>query len=201
MTSPAADDALQPGLPDPVFDAQRVFRAVLDAMAHPGTILPVTLDLAAPPPLDLATAAVALALADYETPLWLDGAAATAAVKRYLGFHCGCPLNARSEEAGFAIIAAPAAMPPLAVFAGGSDEYPDRSTTLIIQVPALRGGAAWSLRGPGIADAVRFAPAGLPGPFGAWLRDNHRRFPRGVDMIFTCGAALAALPRSSRLEA
>jgi len=91
-------------------------------------------------------------------------------------------------------------MPPLSAFQAGSDEYPDRSTSLILQLPALRDGEVWSLKGPGIRESRSFAPAGLPAPFRGWLEENHRLFPRGVDVIFTSGSSLAALPRSSRLE-
>ena len=67
-----------PGFTDPVTDAQATFRAVLDAMARPGTIHSAGECLAAPAPLDRATAAVLLTLVDHETPLWLDANAAPA---------------------------------------------------------------------------------------------------------------------------
>jgi len=174
---------------------------VLDAMAHPGTIVDLALRLTPPPPLDVATAAVALALADFETPLWLDRAAGTPAVAGYLRFHCGCPLAEACDAAAFAIIADPDSMAPLATFHPGCDQFPDRSATLVIQLPALRGGDEWRLAGPGIPDSRTFAPAGLPPRFRSWVAANHQLFPRGIDLILTCGASLAALPRSTRLEA
>lgn len=200
MTVIAATDGLLPGFADPVMDAQRVFRAVLEATARPGTIVDCPVAPPAPPPLDPATFAVALALLDFETPLWLDQAAASDATQRTLRFHCGCPLVAETERAAFAIVAAPRTMPPLSAFHAGSDELPDRSTTLIIQVASLTGGEAFSLAGPGIRDSAQLAATGFPPDFGRWVRDNHDLFPRGVDLIFTCGALLAALPRSTRLE-
>lgn len=200
MAQPIATEGLRPGLADPVLDSQAVFRAILDAMAHPGRIVTLRTPLAPPPPLDPATALVALALVDYETPLWLDDAARTSDVAGYLRFHCGCPLTERPDESLFAIIAGPRAMPPFSAFQAGSDDYPDRSTTLVVQLPALAGGPAWTLRGPGIADRQGFAPAGLPGGFRGWLAENRALFPRGVDFVFTCGASLAAMPRSTCLE-
>jgi alpha-D-ribose 1-methylphosphonate 5-triphosphate synthase subunit PhnH len=167
-------------------------------MSHPGTIVDVTLPLSPPLPLDVATAAVTLTLTDYETPLWLEKA--SAATAEYFRFHCGCPITDTPDAAAFAIITAPTEMPPLAMFQAGSDEYPDRSTTAIIQVPSLSGGETWLLSGPGIPNSRAFAPAGLPAAFPDWLRDNHGLFPRGIDLIFTCGTALAALPRSTQLE-
>lgn len=193
-------EGLLPGLPDPVLDSQSVFRAVLHAMSHPGSIVSVPVCLVPPPPLDPATAVTALTLTDYETPLWLDAAAATPPVSGYFRFHCGCPVTAGVEEAAFAIITNASAMPPLSVFPAGSDDFPDRSTTLIIQLPSLDQGDPWTLRGPGIADSTVFSPSGLPAAFPGWLTDNRTLFPRGIDLIFTSGASLAALPRSTRLE-
>ncbi len=198
MAAAVSNQGLLPGLKDPVRDSQRLFRALLDATAHPGAIIDLSLDLVAPPPLDVATAAILLSLADFETPLWLDPGAGTGAVRDYLRFHCGCPLASRPDEAAYAIVTAPLAMPSLTVFQSGSHEYPDRGATVVIQVAAMTGGESRRFRGPGIEDSVAFGPAGLPPAFGDWLRDNHSLFPRGIDLVFTCGASLAALPRSSR---
>src|SRR6185437_12731453 len=76
---------LTAGFAEPVMDAQRSFRAVLDAMARPGTIRRVG-GVIPPAPLDAATAAVLLTLADNETPIWLDQAAARC--RDWLAFHC-----------------------------------------------------------------------------------------------------------------
>ena len=90
---------LRPGLADPVHDSQRFFRGLLTAMAHPGRL--VTLEGApqGPKPLDPATAAAALTLLDYDTPLWIDWIADTPPLRAYLKFHCGCPIVERSQEA------------------------------------------------------------------------------------------------------
>ncbi|CAA7616883.1 phosphonate C-P lyase system protein PhnH [Magnetospirillum sp. UT-4] len=200
MTAVHATDGLLPGFADPVLDSQRVFRAVLEATARPGTLVELPLHLEPPAPLDAATAAVMLALADYETPLWLDGTAATDAVAEYLRFHCGCPLVSDPAAAAFALIADASIMPPLAAFHAGSDEYPDRSTTLVIQVATLTAGEPVELSGPGIRDSARLAAGAFPPDFPRWVAANHELFPRGVDLVLASGRSLAALPRSTRLE-
>ena len=67
--------ALLPGFAEPAVDSQRVFRAVLDAMARPGMLVRVPATIEPPAPLGIATGAVLLALADQDTNVWLDGAA------------------------------------------------------------------------------------------------------------------------------
>ncbi len=89
-----------PGFADPVGDAQAIFRAVLDAMARPGKLHQVGAGLAAPAPLDCATAAVLLTLIDNETPLWVDPVADAA--RAWLAFHCGAAITDVSGEAAFA---------------------------------------------------------------------------------------------------
>lgn len=200
MTAFTPNDGLLPGFSDPGLESQRVFRAVLEAMTRPGTIVELPVHLAPPVPLDPATAAIALALMDYETPLWLDGATDTDAVSQYLRFHCGCPLTSEPAKAAFAIITDAAVMPPLSVFHPGSDEFPDQSTTMVIQVPTLTAGESCALRGPGIRDSVCLAAGGFPKGFNRWIAENHELFPRGIDLIFSCGRLIAGLPRSTRLE-
>jgi alpha-D-ribose 1-methylphosphonate 5-triphosphate synthase subunit PhnH len=187
------------GLADPVLDSQRVFRAVLEAMAHPGRVVPVAGPVETPEPLHPAAAAVCLALVDLETPVWLDPRARTAEVLDGLRFHCGCPIVEEPRTARFALIVDARSMPPLAAFDGGTDEYPDRSATLIVQAAALAAGAGKRLTGPGIAGNAWLAVDGLPDRFWAELGDNHARFPRGVDVILAAPAGVAALPRTTRV--
>ena len=60
------------------------------------------------------------------------------------------------------LIGDPLAMPDFSVFAQGTAEYPDRSSTLIVQVASLEGGPKLVLKGPGIKDAVTISPHPLP---------------------------------------
>jgi len=189
---------LEPGFDDPVRGAQVCFRALLDAMAHPGRIvaLPSSLGGAPPVPLGPTAAALALTLCDIDTPVWLDKAASTAA--GYLAFHCGAPLVDSPVDARFAIVADAAALPPLDRFALGSDEYPERSATLVIEVADLVEDGGAVLRGPGIRGAARIGIDGLPARFWAERAALAELFPRGIDVVFASGARLAALPRSTR---
>lgn len=207
----AADDLLG-GFADPVFDSQRVFRTVLDALAHPGSVYEVAPLAPAPAPLAVASAAYSfcLALLDFETPLWLQPglpAAQQQSIARHLRFHCGCPIVAEPRLARFALIHAAAAMPPLAAFHQGEIDYPDRSATLIVQVAGLDvdGGAgpaaaAVKLRGPGIRTLTTLAADGLPANFWREWRDNAALFPCGVDLILVAGNRIVGLPRTTLAE-
>jgi len=196
---PALPGTPAPGFGDPVHDAQACFRAVLDAMARPGRIVDLDLELAPPSPLQPASAAMLLSLADFDTPLWLEPGAGAEALTGFLRFHCGCPLTANPGEAAFALVTDPLAMPPLEEFAQGSDDYPDRSTTLIVQVDRLASDTGWTLRGPGIAESAQLSAAPLAADLVTQLQTNHRRYPRGVDLVLTAHRRLAALPRSTRI--
>jgi alpha-D-ribose 1-methylphosphonate 5-triphosphate synthase subunit PhnH len=190
-----------PAFADPVLDAQAAFRAVMDAMARPGSIRPLPSALTPPLPLSPAAAAVALTLLDYEAPFWLDAPLARAAeVASWLHFHTGAPRVDVPEEAAFAFLADPANAPACARFALGSPDYPDRSTTLVLQVESLSDAAQMRLSGPGIAGARTIAAAPLRDDFLAEAARNRACFPCGVDFIFVAADALAALPRSTRVE-
>jgi alpha-D-ribose 1-methylphosphonate 5-triphosphate synthase subunit PhnH len=188
------------GFVDPVLGSQRVFRRVLEAMAHPGRIVTLDAFIDAPASLAPASAAVCLTLLDFETPLWLDDAARSPEAEEWLRFHCGVPLVDRPEAARFALVLAPATMRELGAFDAGTDAMPDRSATLVLQVDALGGGAGPRLVGPGIADTGQLAVRGAPARFWDLVRDNATRFPRGVDMLLASGRRLAALPRTVRVK-
>ncbi len=188
--------ALKPGFADPVHDAQAVFRVLLSAMARPGIARTVPQELDAPAPLDSATAALALTLFDNDTPVWIDWIADTPPLRDFLRFHCGCPLSERSQAAAFALVTDPTNMPRLALLAQGIDQYPDRSATLLLQLPDLESGPPVQLRGPGIRESETIRPAGLPDWFWNDWRLNTAQFPLGVDIFLTSGRTVIGLPRS-----
>lgn len=192
-------EAITPGFADPVGAAQTTFRAVLTALSEPGRIMTLDLALEPPPPLALAAGALVLSLLDGDTPLWCDPAARAALPS--LRFHTGAPIVEAPERARFALLADAAALPSLATFDAGTDEYPDRSATVILAVTALGSGEPLVLRGPGIPERRTLAVDGLPPGFRAEWHANHARFPRGIDVILTCGNRLAGLPRSVQMEA
>ena len=191
---------LVPGFSDPVLASQAVFRTVMEAMARPGRIAEIDAAIAPPAPLGTAAAALALTLLDYETPFWLDPALAAAPeVDGWLKFHTGAPRTADPASAAFAFVAEPATMPGFDAFGLGSSEYPDRSTTLVLEVETLTEGDGFRLSGPGIKGSRSFSAASLPADFAERMAENRALFPRGVDLVLTCGRRLAALPRSVHL--
>jgi alpha-D-ribose 1-methylphosphonate 5-triphosphate synthase subunit PhnH len=181
---------LDPGFADPVAGSQATFRAVLDAMARPGRGHAAGAALRPPSPLAAATAALLLTLADIDTPLWLAPDCAPA--RQWIAFHCGAPVTADPARARFAIATA---LPDFAAFDMGSDDVPERSATLIVQVRALDAGQPFMLSGPGLRVPAPLLVDGLPGDFATRWAANHALSPRGIDLILCAGARLVALPR------
>jgi len=177
------------------FASQAAFRAAMEAFARPGEIHSIR-GVAAPRPLMPATAALVQTLADYETPVWLDAALAREpAVADWVRFQTGAPIAREPGAAAFALIGDSLALPDFAQFALGSEEYPDRSATLLVQVRSFSG-PRLRLEGPGIKGARSLAAEPLPADFVERLAANRALFPRGVDLLLIAGDEVAALPRS-----
>jgi alpha-D-ribose 1-methylphosphonate 5-triphosphate synthase subunit PhnH len=189
------------GFADPVLAAQAHFHALMDALARPGTIHDFPAALDAPAPLSPELAATALTLVDHEVSLWLDAPlAASKPVVDYLRFHTGARIVADPAEAAFALVSDIAAMPALAEFGQGSDDYPDRSTTIIVAVEGISAAGALELAGPGIRDRAGLGIAPWPPGLTDQIEANGAQFPRGVDLVFTSSRQVAALPRTTRVS-
>jgi alpha-D-ribose 1-methylphosphonate 5-triphosphate synthase subunit PhnH len=195
------NEILAGGFSEPVFGSQSVFRQMMDGMARPGTIQTIETDVGQPEPLGAAAGAVALTVCDHDTPVWLSAMLSKSAVGEWIGFHAGAPMTREKAEARFAFVEAGASLASLGLFAPGTQEYPDRSTTLVIEVAGFGEGQALSLSGPGILEARKVSIAGLPEIFPRLWADNHALFPRGVDAILTAGRQLMCLPRTTRIAA
>ena len=87
------------------------------------------------------------------------------------------------------------ALQPLDRFAIGLPDYPDRSATLIVEMPALHPQGA-RLTGPGIATQTH-----LQLPDVAAFQANRLLFPLGLDFFFTAQDRVAGLPRTTKVEA
>ena len=206
-----------PGFSNPVDDSQAVFRTVLTALSRPG--LPVSLTL---PPFPVPAGelspgmlALALALCDQDTPIWLDVAADTPEARHHLRFHCAAPFAAELAQGSFAFIARPEAMPRLQAFNPGRADYPDRSATLAINADLSSPQAcALELTGPGVKGNDRgawqsFHISGLPLWFWEDWEANCAAYPLGVDVIFVDKGTesagnpvirLLGLPRTARVR-
>lgn len=194
---------LPPKYAEKVISAQSIFRAVMDAMARPGTVQRIDpVADAAPAPMMRGTAAIAMTLFDHDTPIWLDAAMAeTRDVGKWLKFHTSAPVVEDTSVCSFALIGDAALLPALDRFAFGSSEYPDRSTTLILQMASLAEGVELELRGPGIDGVASLRVALQPTDLVARLAINQTLFPRGIDVVLVADDAIAAIPRTTRLVA
>jgi alpha-D-ribose 1-methylphosphonate 5-triphosphate synthase subunit PhnH len=191
---------LPAGFADKVLSAQSTFRSVMDAMARPGSIQRIASTAGTPVGMMRGAAAIALTLFDHDTPVWLDGRmSATADVAKWLKFHTSAPVVADSSIASFALVGDPQSLPALDRFAFGSNEYPDRSTTLVLQVESLTDGPIVELRGPGIDGMAALRASIQPRDLFERLAINATLFPRGIDVVLVHDDSIVAIPRTTRL--
>lgn len=180
------------GFRDAPIDAAHAFRAAMTAMARPGEIRELS-GTEPPVPLSVAAGTLLLTLCDADTRVHLAGATDVPDLRHWLTFHTGAPLCA-ANEADF-VVGRWADLMPLDQYRIGTPEYPDRSATLLVDCETLnqRGTV---LSGPGIRDVAH-----LSLPDVTALQRNSMLYPLGLDFFFTCGAQVAALPRSTQIKA
>lgn len=188
------------GFSEPVFESQATFKLLMDCMARPGTIGSIEARSNPPATMGPGAGAIALTLCDHDTSVYLSAAMIEAGVQGWLAFQTGALITGERTEAAFAFFEQDAAIPPLSTFSTGTQEYPDRSTTVVLELPSLTDGAELRLSGPGIDGETIIAPAGLPPHFADMWRENAALYPRGVDLVLVSGADILCLPRTSIIE-
>jgi alpha-D-ribose 1-methylphosphonate 5-triphosphate synthase subunit PhnH len=194
------DRGLDGGFAEPVLQSQTAFRAVMDALANPGTVQKLVTPHSIQSSISAELASVLLTLSDHDTSIWLDdGLRADAGVLEFVNFHTGAPVVREPGRAAFAFATGAGHLPRFDQFNLGTQEYPDRSTTIVLAVPSLEGGAELITRGPGIKDHGHISPVGLPGHFVAQWAANRELFPRGIDLLLVADGAVMGLPRSTRI--
>lgn len=184
--------ALEGGFADEPGDTARTFRACLRALARPGTIEHVH-GVSTPGPLSVAAGAVLLTLCDTETPVFLAGAHDVPVVREWITFHTGAPKASDRAQAAFAVGNWDDLL-PLDAYPAGTQDYPDRSATLIVETDSNALTRA-RLTGPGMRQSKVMLLPELQA-----FQANHAIFPQGLDFFFAAGDSLTALPRSTKPE-
>ena len=182
--------ALTGGFPSPERDAAIAFRAIMSALARPGSIETVA-GVAPPEPMSVAAGAILLTLCDGETPIYLGGDWDTQNIRKWITFHTNSPI-VTADQAKFALGDWNALL-PLDQFKQGQPDYPDRSATLIVEMSELTDSGA-TLTGPGIKTSAQLSLPEL-----ARFQSNAQQFPLGLDFFLTCDTRLAGLPRTTKV--
>lgn len=188
-----------------IFDSQRHFRTLLDAMARPGKIDRfATVAITPPPPLTNAAACTALALLDSDSTF--DAAPLGPDAIRYVQVNTG----ARAvpvAEADFVFLDGGdvASAERIAAARAGIPTYPETGATIVLQVSRLShssgtGGLELTLSGPGIETTTHVVINGLHARNLEALGRRNREFPLGVDAIVTADdGGIICLPRTTRV--
>ena len=190
--------AVKRGFSDPGQESQYLFRQLMDVIAEPGLVHDLSAAPEAPKGISRATGGIALTLFDFETPVWLCQALRGGETEAWIRFHCNSPLVLEPSEAQFAILSG-GSYEPLMNFNQGDPKYPDRSTTVILEVEAFSDGNTKRLSGPGIESHRDISIKGLPDAFWSDALENSKQFQTGVDMFLTAGDSVMGLPRSTHI--
>ena len=174
-----------PAFSQPVFDMQRVFRVVLDAMSRPARLcrLPV-FPQSVPDGLSPVLADLALTLCDGESPLWLSPGLRKDETTTWLRFHCGCPIVEEADKAAFALVADASELPPLSAFAQGVPPTPTVPQPSCLPVWPLMREPVSVVPAPASAGKVP-SPARCP----KILRGGGARIRRASRSAWTCCCA------------
>jgi alpha-D-ribose 1-methylphosphonate 5-triphosphate synthase subunit PhnH len=202
----------EPGF-DEVFDSQRCFRLLLEAMSRPGTVcrLPSLEYAHTPSGLNPYVLTVLKTLCDNRVRISaLVDAQPDGEATEYLRVNTMTPA-AGVEEADYVVFEGSHYSAQFEAVSAGSFEFPETSATALLQVQrigtpenGLGGRETISLlaRGPGIADSNELCFAGLAPEYIETRNSKCEEYPVGLDVFLLDNeGSLAAYPRSTRLVA
>ncbi len=189
---------------DEVFDAQAHFRILLDSMARPGSINTLdTKNLSVPDGLNAASAFIAFALLNSDVTFHLNNKNET--VEQYLKTNTFSQAG-NSMDANFIFLSGKDAADIIFQTSVGEPEYPEKSTTLIIDVASIQDhkqedSLAIEVSGPGVKDTQTCFIQGLNKAILEALKEQNAEYPLGIDTIVTDQhGRLLCFPRTSRLH-
>lgn len=176
-------------------EAQRTFRAVLDALARPGRAyrLPER-------PLRTVPAALlpVLALADLDTPACVLGDDPDGGWQQVLATVTSAPAAALPQARLVAALRPLSGDELLALRRGTAAAPEDGALLSIALADGDSGEPRWQLAGPGVAGRNVITPVGLPGQLAAARAQAVAGFPAGVDLLLVSpDGRVLGIPRTT----
>ena len=195
------------GFQDIALGSQSIFRAALEALSYPGRHVTVNALFEAPAAANLSSSGLLLALLEPGSRLWLSPSLVGTDAAAWIVFHTNCEITQHPSDAEFAWIKNWKELPKFSSLCLGTDEYPDHSTTCVVDVMPSHDNvppSLFTLTGPGIKD---FATIELqfmsPSERETFIQErslNHALFPCGVDLFLATAQGLIGLPRTTCIE-
>lgn len=187
---------------DKVFDTQRIYRSMLDAIARPGKICTLPgLELRPPASLGSFAAGMAFTLLDSETSFTV--VQDSGECQEYIRLNTGSEA-VPVESAEFIFAQGGSDWAEISGINRGSLLSPEEGSTLVLMVERLARdgqGVRLTLNGPGINGSISLVATGLEPAILDRVSKLNQEFPLGVDVFLVDSAgSLAAMPRSSSVD-
>ncbi len=200
---------------DETFITQKTFRALLQAMSHPGRVyqLEQKTEVRSQITDKYNLFSVLQTLLDHEVGFCVIGKE-----KEYLKSNIseltGCPVKDISD-ADFIIVSDGESNGEILKAKKGSLEYPDTGATVIYSIRSLsqippypplvkggiRGDLKLTLKGPGINGEISLFLVGVSKKEFHYLKEINSEYPLGIDSVFIDSAnRIMCIPRSTRIE-
>lgn len=167
------------------------FRSLLNATSYPGRSYN-TNNLIKPNGLSNAAATILITLCDNENNVYLSNELNVEEIRNWIIFHTGANIT-NKENADFAVGKWEHLL-PLDNFKIGTSEYPDKSSTLIIEESNFKK-VKCNISGPGIRNKLQIH---LPNP--ELIIKNNCHYPLGIDFYFANNLEIYSIPRSTKIE-
>lgn len=184
------------GFKNKTFESQGAFRLILQATSNPGKKVKFMNDNYSQKDLHTSSVNIIFTLLDLDTNVFIQSAQENI-ISNFIKLHTGSPITKNKVESDFAVVTDGDL--DFDSFNEGLDQYPDKATTLIIQIQSMSQGEDFVLSGPGIKNSNRITLSGIPHNFKEKVNANSSKFPLGVDIFLTCKNELISLPRTIKI--
>jgi|GEM_PF-757935 len=180
----------------PIVDTQRAFRRISKAMSEPGMTVSLP-EASAWGKTSVAATAVLMTVVNRDTCLLIDEKLRDESLINYVQDYTGSQIT-DGADADVVLLHGKTTVDIAALFSAGQMS-PGKNRTIIIDVAGLSGGLTMRLHGLDMMEPRAIAPQ-LPESVLQYLRKRDGHCQQRLDLIFTCGENMMALPHNVDVE-